>query len=313
MDPEAPKPEERKKAARPALTEKQRRDAREARQNRRRRKPIEGNPLSKGMRAVGFEVQRTASFVGAALLAALAALGPVFSSAGMGLVSLLERFGRGLKSLGRLFGRLLAALGRLVGTLDRIITPFRALILVTALAAVVLGVSQYKGLGEIEIGQVGYAGIEDLARAPAIDRTTPAGVHTQILVPIALIALAAVSLLALGSRRAFTARLGRFRRLAAMVLVAIGLLTLAVSLLVDLPAATDSTEAALAYADVQARLLAGFWLQLAAGATLAVGGIALLAEPTARPARRRQREDHAMRTTDGSSMAGSRAINGGSA
>ncbi len=46
--------------------------------------------------------------------------------------------------------------------LDRVVTPHRALLLVAALAAVLLGVSQYKGLGATEIGQQGYVGIEDL-------------------------------------------------------------------------------------------------------------------------------------------------------
>lgn len=313
MDPDAPKPEDRKKATRPVLTEKQRREARRARQNRRRRKPVEGNPLSKGLRAIGFEVRRTASFLGASVIAGLAALGPVFSSAGMGLVWLIDQAGRGLKALLRLTRQLLAALGRLVAALNRVITPLRALVLVAAVAAVVLGISQYKGLGATEIGQVGYAGIEDLARAPAIDRTTPAGVHTRILVPIAAIAFAAVLVIALGSLKAFASRLARFRRLAAMVLVTIGLLTLVVSLLIDLPDTTDTTEAALAYADVQARLLSGFWLQLAAGATLAVAGVALLVEPVAKPSRRRRREDRPARATEGSSLAGGRAINRGSA
>lgn len=345
MDPEAPKPEEsgdraskpvesaRKRAdsleggkkpgetsrksddksasPRPRLTEKQRIEARRNRQNR-RRKPVKGNPLSKGMRAVGFEIQRTASFLGSSVIAGLAALGPVFSAAGMGLVWLIEQAGLGLKALVRLVRRTLAACGRLIIAVDRVVTPLRALVLVAAFAAVLLGISQYKGLGAIEIGQPGYAGIEDLARAPAIDRTTPAGVHTRIFVPIAAIALAAVLVVALGSLKSFTSRLSRFRRLAAMVLITIGLLTLVVSLTIDLPQATDTTEAALAYAEVQARLLSGFWLQLAAGASLTAAGIAFLLEPVTRPVRRKRREDRPARTAD-TSIGGTRVINGGSA
>lgn len=328
MEPEAPKPEDRgdsassgdvrardraeslttkkpssetpgkdgKEAARPVLTEKQRIEARKARQAKRRR-PVQGNPLSRGMRATGFEVRRTASFLGGAVIAALAALGPVFSSVGMGLVWLIERIGKGLKALGRLTGQLVAALGRLVVAADRVVTPHRALVLVAGLGTVLLVVSQFKGLGQIEIGQAGYSGFQDLARAPAIDHTTPAGVHTKILVPIALIGLASVVVIALGSLATFASKLSRWRRFAAMVLVAIGLLTLAVALLVDLPDATDTTEAALAYAGVKAVLLSGFWLELAAGAVLAVSGLALLLEPS--PARARDQKREASRSGSG--------------
>ncbi len=307
---------------RPALTEKQRIEARRARQARRRR-PVEGNPLSKGMRATGHEIRRTASFIGSSVIAALAALGPVFSAVGIGLVWLIEQAGRALRWAGHLIARGFAVLGRIIAAADRVLTPHRALILIAGLAAILLGVSQYKGLGQIEIGQAGYSGFQDLARAPAIDHTTPAGVHTRILVPIAGVALAAVALIALGGLPAYARRLGRLRRLAAMVLVTIGLLTLVVALLVDLPDATDTTEAALAYAGVKARLLSGFWLELAAGAALTVTGLALLLEPAAEraPSSRREsrrseadskagpgRESRASRLGDGTSaMTGGRA------
>ena len=70
-----------------------------------------------------------------------------------------------------------------------------------------------------------------------------------------------------------------------MVLVAIGILTLVVALLIDLPDAKDTTEASLAYSGVVAVLLSGFWLELAAGAALTVSGIALLFQPAANRAR----------------------------
>lgn len=300
--------------ARPVLTEKQRIEARRARQSRqarRRRKPVEGNPLARGMRVVGFEIRRTASFIGSGIIAALAALGPVFSSVGMGLVWLIEKIGEGLKFARKLVARGLVVAGRLLVDLDRVVTPHRALILVGGVAAIMLGISQYKGLGSIEIGQAGYSGIEDLARAPAIDETTPADVHTRILVPIAAVAFLAVIVIALGTVRNLARRLSRFRRFAAMALVAIGVLTLAVTLLVDLPDATDTSEASLAYAGAQARLLSGFWLELVAGAALAVTGLALLLEPAPGKARSRQRE---IRTgEDTRSVTGQGAMRGGPA
>lgn len=299
MDPDKPKTDDRTnpagdgdsgRPARPALTEKQRIEARRARQSQRRRNSPEGNAVSKGLRATGFEIRRTASFLGGAVLAALASLGPVFSSIGMGLVWLIEKAGHGLKALGRLIGRAVAALGRVVVAADRVITPHRALLLVAALAAVLLGISQFKGLGQIEIGQSGYSGFQDLARAPAIDHTTPAGVHTKILVPIAAVALAAVAAILLGGLAGTAKRFSRFRRLASMVLVAIGLLTLVIALLIDLPDARDTTEASLAYAGVKAILLSGFWLELAAGAALTVTGFALLFEPSPGRAREKRPE-----------------------
>lgn len=297
------------KGRRPVLTEKQRIEARRARQARRRRKPVEGNPLSKGIRATGFEIRRTASFIGRSIIAALAALGPVFSAFGMGLVWLLDEAGKGLKALDRLIRRALGLLGRVLVAFDRVITPHRALILVAGIAAVLLGVSQFKGLGLIEIGQPGYSGIEDLARAPAIDKTTPAGVHTRILVPIAAVALAAVAVIALAGVESVSRRFRRFRRLAEMVLVTVGLLTLVVALLVDLPDATDTTEAALAYSGVKARLLSGFWLQLAAAATLTVTGFSLLFEPEAGKVRSRAPR----RREAAGDLGGRRAVGGGSA
>lgn len=299
---------------RPVLTEKQRieaRRARQARQARRRRKPVEGNPVSKGVRAVGFEIRRTGSFIGSGIIAALAALGPVFSAIGMGLVWLIERIGEGLKAARKLISRVLVAAGHFFVAVDRVVTPHRALLLVGGVAAILLAVSQYKGLGSIEIGQAGYSGIEDLARAPAIDKTTPAGVHTQILVPIAAVAFVAVAVIALGTAGNLARRLSRFRRFASMSLVAIGILTLAVTLLIDLPEATDTSEASLAYAGAQARLLSGFWLELVAGAALAVTGLALLLEPAPGKARSRQREKRPDETTR--SVTGQGAMRGGPA
>lgn len=313
MDPEKPRSEDREDARKradalttppptgeksngpaekgpgPALTERQRIEARKRRQARRRR-PFKGNPLQRGLKATGFEIRRTASFLGNAVLAALASLGPVFSKFGMAVVWLTDAAGRGLGVLRRLWIRLLVALGGAVRAADRVLTPHRALLVVAAAAAILLVIAQFKGLGAIEIGQPGYAGIEDLARAPTIDHTTPAGVHTRIMVPVAVTALLAVIVIALGSLRSQARRFSRWRRLASMVLITVGLLSLVVTLLIDLPRAMDTTDAELAYAEVSAVLLSGFWLELASGAALAITGFALLFEPSTNRVRRRQRE-----------------------
>lgn len=304
MEPEAPKPEDRQKPdgkAKPALTERQRIEARQKRRRSRRRRPQTGNALVRGLKATGFEIRRTASFLGGSVLAGLAALGPAFSWVGMGLVRLLEALGKGLSALGRAIRRATAAAGRIAVALDKVVTPHRALVLVALAAAVLLGISQFKQLGVVEIGQQGYEGIEDLVRAPVASETTPDEAHTWILVPIAGIALLAGLVIAVGGASGAAARFARWRRLAAMVLTTAGLLTLVVATLIDLPQATDTSADALAYAGVSARLLSGFWLELAAGAALTVTGIALVLEPSARraPDRKRQRQP--------SAMAGSRA------
>lgn len=303
MEPEAPKSEDRRKPAgkaSPALTERQRIEARRKRRSR-RRKPEKGNPLVRGLKATGFEIRRTASFLGGSVIAGLAALGPAFSWVGMGLVRLLEAAGKGLSALGRVIRRAIAAAGRIAVALDKVVTPHRALVLVALVGAVILGISQFKQLGAIEIGQQGYAGIEDLVRAPTASDTTPDAAHTWILVPIAGIAFLAGLLIAVGGVSALAPRFARWRRLAAMVLTTVGLLTLVVALAIDLPQATDTTEDALAYAGVSARLLSGFWLELAAGAALTISGLALVLEPSARRAPDRKRERQP------SAMAGSRA------
>lgn len=304
MEKQPPKSEERRdeagKRRAPTLTERQRREARRKRRSR-RRGTGKGNPLARGVAATWAEIRRTLAFLGNGVLAALASLGPVFSSVGMGLVWLLERAGKGLSGLGRLTRRALAAAGRLVAALDGLATPHRALVIVAAIAAVILGVSQYKGLGTIEIGQAGYDGIEDIVRAPTTSGTTPAGSHTRVLVPIAGVALIAAVAIALAGLPATASRFRRWRRLAAMALTMIGLLTLVVTLFIDLPNATDTTEVASAYSGVSARILSGFWLELCAGAALTVTGAALVVEPKPRraPDRRRERRP--------SAVAGSRA------
>lgn len=304
MEPEAPKPEKPRKDTEKkptvTLTERQRREARQRRRSR-RRGPARGNPLTRGLKATWFEIKRTLLFLGNGILTGLAALGPVFSSVGMGLVWLLEKAGKGLTALGRVWRRALATAGRIAVALDRVATPHRALVLVAGIAAVILGVAQFKGLGTIEIGQAGYDGIEDLVRAPTTSNTTPAGSHTRIFVPIAAVALLAVVVIGLGGATATAARFSRWRRLAAMTLTMIGLLTLVVTLLIDLPNATDTAEVALAYEGVSARLLSGFWLELTAGAALAVAGLALVLEPATRRLPDRRRERHP------SAVAGSRA------
>ena len=103
-------------------------------------------------------------------------------------------------------------------------------------SAVCLVVSQFVDYRAIEIGQPGYAGLPGgRGTADGRRRRRPAQAHSYLLVPIALLA-AVVGVLALRPGRR---GLGR-------VVVALGLLSLAVILLVDLPAGLDAGAAVLA-------------------------------------------------------------------
>ncbi len=280
----------RKSAApgrRPVLTERQRREAREARHKRARRSPVRkrrerprGNPLVAGIRATGRELARAFAFIGGLLVAGLAALAPV----GAAIAELFRQVGLALGWLARATGRLLATagggIGRLVTRLDRVVTPARAIVAVSAASAVLLGWSQFIDYRAVEIGQPGYAGILDVVSAPTTDGRTPIDEHSFLLVAAALAALVATFLGAAGRRRA------------GFVVAGAGLLSVAVALLIDLPAGTDASNVAAAYSGAEPVLLAGFWLELAAGLGLVCCGALIAAAPapaSRRTTRRRRR------------------------
>ena len=81
------------------------------------------------------------------------------------------------------------------------------------------------------------------------------------------LALAGVAVLA----RALTGR-----PQAARLLVAVGIAAIAIAVAVDAPQGLDEGEATVTYEGAEARLLEGFWLQIAAGAVLIATGLLLL-------------------------------------
>ena len=262
---------------RPVLTEKQRIEARRRRQAARRRSH-RGNVLSRGMRATGHEIKRAAAFLAGSVAAGLGALAPLGGLVRAGLA-------RAGGALARLAGLAVAAArsgvalaGRGLVALDRLLTPRRALLAVALLGSLLLAASQFTDFRATEIGQPGYAGIEDVATAPRVDVVEPTGSHSVLLLAGALLALGATVGAALTGRRAF-----------ALVVAAVGGVTLLTALVVDLPNGLDLGDAELSYSGVSAVLLSGFWLQLAAGAALAAAGLLLQANPagSAAPDRRR--------------------------
>lgn len=274
-----------KSSRRPVLTERQRREAREARRRKRgargsrRRTP---NPLVAGVRATGRELARAFGFLGGLLLAGLDALSPVWGSLG----AVLQQVGRAVEWLVVLLGRALSATGRAIArglyAADRVLTPARAVLLVAIGSAVLLGWSQFIEYRAVEIGQPGYAEVLDVATAPRTDGRTPIDEHSFILLAAAVAALVGAVLAAGGKRP-----------LAGLLVAAAGALAVAVGLLVDLPAGTEASEVAAAYSGAEAVLLAGFWLELAAGVGLACCGLLIAFPPRARrepaPTARRRR------------------------
>jgi hypothetical protein len=206
------------------------------------------------------------------------------------LVGSLSRWAGGrLRAAGVLLFRLLSALEKeLRGTLamtvraatraSAVLTPQRAICAVIVASAACLAVSQFVDYRAVEVGQPGYAGLP-AATPPTVGVERAGQPHLYLLLPVALLAaaLAAVAL-ATGRRR-----LGRF-------VFALGLLSLAVILLVDLPAALDTAAQASRFSGTSAVLDNGFYAELASSAGLMLGGLLLARKPRARGARVRRRQ-----------------------
>jgi hypothetical protein len=147
------------------------------------------------------------------------------------------------------------------------ITPQRAVCGVILASAICLVVSQFVSYRSIEIGQPGYAGLV-ATTPPTVGAKTPSEAHSYVLIPVALLAAVAAALALRPERRG----LGR-------AVVALGLLSIAVILLVDLPAGLDEGAQASRFAGATAVLDNGFYAQLAAAAGLVLGGLLYYARP----------------------------------
>lgn len=262
------------------LTERQRREAREKRRQqrggrkvRRRSDPSgtrsegpSGNPLSRGIRATGIEIRRTAGFAWRSILNLLERLGPAVRFVATGLASLVAAAWKGVVRIAHASRAAVSQFGRFLLRLNLFFSPRRALILVAAAAVVTLVVSQFTDFRATEIGRAAYDPILDITRAPRTDVLTPTGAHSVLLLLVAAAAIAGVAGVALTGRRVFAATISLA-----------GAATIAVSLLIDLPRGLDLGEAEISYSEAAAILLSGFWIQLGAGLVLTVGGLGLLA------------------------------------
>jgi hypothetical protein len=153
---------------------------------------------------------------------------------------------------------------RALRALATVVTPLRAAVAVTALAAILLVVSQFVDYRGVAVGVPDYAAYSDVqvvAPAPQVDRQTAGSAHAYLLVPVGLIALGAL----------YACLRGRWQygRLIALL----GALAIVVTLIVDVPAGLDEGAQAVAYAGVEAQLIEGFYVQLVSAAILVVGGL----------------------------------------
>lgn len=168
----------------------------------------------------------------------------------------------------RLVRRSWALLVRAASAASRILTPSRAAALVLIAAGALLVVSQFLDYRGVEIGQPGYAGVPSAAKAPTVDVKTAGEAHAYLLVPVGL---AAMVLGALALRR-------EARRLGLLV-VALGVVAVAVILLVDLPAGLDEGSQTSRFAGTSAVLEDGFYAELAAAGAMVLAGLLYYARP----------------------------------
>jgi hypothetical protein len=177
---------------------------------------------------------------------------------------------RGLALLERRLLRLAALARRAAARASARLSPHRAICLTAIGAAACLLVAQFVEYRAVEVGQSGYAGLP-AAGAPTVGGETAGQAHAYLLVPVALLAAALAGWALLGEQRH---RLGR-------IVFALGLLSLAVALLVDLPAGLDAGAEAARFSGAEAVLYDGFYAEIAAAAGLMLTGLLLVAAPKA--------------------------------
>jgi hypothetical protein len=150
-----------------------------------------------------------------------------------------------------------------------VITPGRAAAFVLIAAGACLVASQFIDYRAVEIGQPGYAGLGDVAAAaPTVEVRTAGAAHAYLLVPVGVLAMV---LGALALRRE-AKRLG-------LLVAALGLLSLAVILLVDLPHGLDEGAQTSRFAGASAVLQDGFFAELAAAGGMVLAGLLYYARP----------------------------------
>lgn len=194
------------------------------------------------------------------------------ADAGRAAAAAIIRFGelssrlihQAMRALVAVAGGLAARGTGLINRLSAVVTPLRAVVGVTALAALLLGISQFVDYRGVAVGAPDYArygDVEGVAPAPQVDRRSAGSAHAYALLPVALAALAAL----------VACTRGRWQLGRAVALL--GAIAVAVSLLVDAPKGLDGSAQEQTYSGVDAKLVEGFYVQLFAAAVLVAGGL----------------------------------------
>jgi hypothetical protein len=175
---------------------------------------------------------------------------------------------RGLAIGDRLTRSWLRAAVRGATAASEVLTPRRGIALVMIAAGVCLVASQFVDYRAVEIGQARYAELPGGAEPPKRDQKTAGEAHAYLLVPLGLLAVA-VGVLAWR----------RERRRLGLPAVALGAISLATILLVDLPNGLDAGAQTSRFAGARAVLEDGFYAELAAAAGLVLAGLLYYARP----------------------------------
>jgi hypothetical protein len=236
------------------------------------------------LRGAALETKRRLRPAGRGVRALLGRVAPPISA---GLVALLGLLAAGLSRLlegitavvAWLYPRLHSLASSFAALVMRRVTPVATVAFVALVAAVALGVSQFLDYRGVAVGAENYEGeVGTVAPAPFTDVEVTGAAHLYLLLPVAVAAIVLTVAIALGRWQ-----LSRY-------LIGLGLLTVVVSLAIDLPTGLDTGRDAYASSDVE--LLEGFWIQLLTGLVIALCGFLLgrygreEAEPPARTADR---------------------------
>jgi hypothetical protein len=181
---------------------------------------------------------------------------------------LLALFFHGVALIERGIRSLCTLLARLATAASTVVTPARGAAVVLIGAGALLAISQFIDYRAVEIGQPGYEGLPGVARVPTEAVRTAGAAHAYLLVPVGVVAVA-IGLLALV----------RERRNLGLLVAALGLVSIAVILLVDLPNGLDEGKQASQFAGTTAVLEDGFFAELAAASGMLLAGLLYYARP----------------------------------
>jgi hypothetical protein len=197
-----------------------------------------------------------------------AALTPPARWAGRRLRPLAVFLLRRLAWVERRLRRAAAGARRAATRASAVLTPQRVICLTIVAAAALLIAAQFADYRAVEIGQPQYAGLP-AAKPPTVDARSAGQASAFVLVPVAALA-AALAVAVMPSER---------RRGLGRIVFLLGLLSLAVILLIDLPAGLDAGAQASRFSGAKAVLYDAFYAQIAAAAGLMLGGALLVLAP----------------------------------